>query len=101
MLMRALHTLLWMAGVGHIRDTQCGFKLFSRSAGRILFPRQRLSTWMFDVELLMLCRRYEIEVREVDVEWQEIRGSKLNLVKDSIGMFLDLILLKIRYSLFW
>jgi len=39
-LMHGLHLILRIVGVGHIHDTQCGFKLFSRSAARQIFPNQ-------------------------------------------------------------
>lgn len=39
----------------NIRDTQCGFKIFSRDAAKILFATQHLERWAFDVELLFLC----------------------------------------------
>ncbi|KAH7874880.1 nucleotide-diphospho-sugar transferase [Lentinula edodes] len=90
MLMRCLHTLLLIVGVGHIRDTQCGFKLFSRPAARKMFPYQHLPSWMFDVELLLLAKAQNIPVREVDVQWHEVGGSKLNVVKASLGMLRDL-----------
>lgn len=88
--MRCLHTLLLIVGVGHIRDTQCGFKLFSRPAARKMFPYQHLPSWMFDVELLLLAKAQNIPVREVDVQWHEVGGSKLNVVKASLGMLRDL-----------
>ena len=39
----------------NIKDTQCGFKIFSREAARRIFPTQHLERWAFDIELLMLC----------------------------------------------
>ncbi|KAJ3997693.1 glycosyltransferase family 2 protein [Lentinula boryana] len=94
LLMRSLHTLLLLAGVGHIRDTQCGFKLFSRPAARKLFPHQHLPSWMFDVELLLLAKAQNIPVREVDVQWHEVGGSKLNVVQASLGMLRDLVVIR-------
>jgi dolichyl-phosphate beta-glucosyltransferase len=35
--MYGFHTILRIFGVGYVRDTQCGFKLFSRSAAQQLF----------------------------------------------------------------
>jgi len=93
-LMYGLHTVLRIAGVGHIRDTQCGFKLFSRAAARALFPRQHLSTWIFDVELLLLARTLQIPVAEVPVTWHEVAGSKLSVVRDSLQMLRDLLVLR-------
>jgi dolichyl-phosphate beta-glucosyltransferase len=97
--MYALHTLLRIVGVGHIKDTQCGFKLFSRPAARLLFPAQHLSTWMFDVELLLLARAHRIPVAEVPVAWTEIPGSKLSVVRDSLGMLRDLCILRANWAL--
>jgi dolichyl-phosphate beta-glucosyltransferase len=92
--MYGLHTVLRIAGVGHIRDTQCGFKLFSRAAARALFPRQRLASWIFDVELLLLAKTLGIPVAEVPVNWHEVAGSKLSVVRDSLQMLRDLLVLR-------
>jgi hypothetical protein len=40
--------------LGAVRDTQCGFKLFTRPTAALLFPPMNLSRWSFDVELLVL-----------------------------------------------
>jgi len=93
-LMYGLHTILRIVGVGHIRDTQCGFKLFSRSAAQQIFPVQHLATWIFDVELLLLAKQLGIPVAEVPVEWHEVAGSKLNVVIDSLQMLKDLLVLR-------
>ncbi|KAI9464689.1 Alg5-prov protein [Boletus coccyginus] len=93
-LMYGLHTILRIVGVGHIRDTQCGFKLFSRRAAQQIFPAQHLATWIFDVELLLLAKQLGIPVAEVPVEWHEVAGSKLNVVKDSLQMLRDLLVLR-------
>jgi dolichyl-phosphate beta-glucosyltransferase len=87
-------TVLRIAGVGHVRDTQCGFKLFSRAAARELFPRQHLATWIFDVELLLLAKTLGITVAEVPVTWHEVSGSKLSVVRDSLRMLRDLLILR-------
>lgn len=93
-LMYGLHTILRIVGVGHIRDTQCGFKLFSRRAAQQIFPVQHLATWIFDVELLLLAKQLGIPVAEVPVQWHEVAGSKLNVVKDSLQMLRDLLVLR-------
>lgn len=93
-LMYGLHTILRIVGVGHIRDTQCGFKLFTRRAAQEIFPAQHLATWIFDVELLLLAKQLSIPVAEVPIEWHEVAGSKLNVVKDSLQMLRDLLVLR-------
>ncbi len=44
------------AGLSY-RDTQCGFKLFSRRAFQEIFRRQRLDRFGFDVEILYLAKK--------------------------------------------
>ncbi|KAI0794752.1 glycosyltransferase family 2 protein [Fomes fomentarius] len=93
-LMYGLHTILRIVGVGHIRDTQCGFKLFSRRAAQRIFPYQHIATWIFDVELLLLAKAQNIPVEEVFIVWHEVGGSKLNVVRDSLQMLRDLLVLR-------
>lgn len=54
---------------------------------------------MFDVELLIKAQLLDIPVIEVPIAWHEVPGSKLSLVSDSIGMFRDLVVLRINYAL--
>ncbi|KAF8202407.1 glycosyltransferase family 2 protein [Pholiota molesta] len=98
-LMYGLHTILRLVGVGHIRDTQCGFKLFSRSAAQQIFPAQHLPTWIFDVELLLLAKQLHIPVAEVPIEWHEVAGSKLNVVTASVQMLRDLLIVRANHCL--
>ncbi|KAF8159375.1 Alg5-prov protein [Crassisporium funariophilum] len=98
-LMYGLHTILRIVGVGHIRDTQCGFKLFSRSAAQQIFPAQHLPTWIFDVELLLLAKQLRIPVAEVAIEWHEVAGSKLNVVTASVQMLRDLLIVRANHIL--
>jgi len=36
--MYGFHVLVYVLGVKTIKDTQCGFKMFTREAARRLFP---------------------------------------------------------------
>ncbi|KAK9794341.1 hypothetical protein WJX73_005618 [Symbiochloris irregularis] len=76
-LMRGFHLLVMLVAGGAVRDTQCGFKLFTREAAQLLYGNQRLQRWCFDVELLFLASRLGIPVAEVAVAWTEIPGSKI------------------------
>ncbi|TFK48407.1 glycosyltransferase family 2 protein [Heliocybe sulcata] len=93
-LMYGLHTVLRIVGVGHIRDTQCGFKLFNRPAARAIFPAQHITNWIFDVELLLLAKQLKIPVAEVPIEWHEVPGSKLNVMMASLQMLRDLLVMR-------
>jgi len=87
-----------VGGVKGIRDTQCGFKLFTRRAAQLVFPLQHVERWSFDVELLYLAQRAGIPITEVPVQWMEIAGSKLSIVKATINMMTDMALMRYKYS---
>ncbi|RDL31427.1 Nucleotide-diphospho-sugar transferase [Venustampulla echinocandica] len=56
-LMHSFHLLLRLLtppATSRIRDTQCGFKLFSRAALPHIVPYMHVEGWIFDVEMLML-----------------------------------------------
>src|SRR3989338_5242147 len=45
-----------ISGLWEIRDTQRGFKLFSKRAAEAIFPRQTIATWGFDIEVLLIAK---------------------------------------------
>jgi dolichyl-phosphate beta-glucosyltransferase len=73
-----------------IEDTQCGFKLFTRPAAEFVFKQQRSDSFSFDVEILYLAQRVGMTIHEVPINWQNIPGSKVNLVLDALKMFRDI-----------
>lgn len=79
-----------------IKDTQCGFKLFTREAARKIFTKLTIDRWGFDVEILYLAKKYCFKVKEQPVTWLNSEGSKVNPVKDSIKMFFEIV--KIRWN---
>lgn len=99
-LMYGFHALVMFLCGGHgVRDTQCGFKLFTRRTARILFSTLHIERWAFDVELLMIAARLRIPIVEVAVKWTEIDGSKLNVLASTIQMLRDLVLIRMCYLL--
>ena len=74
-----------------IADTQCGFKMFSRAAALFLFRRQRADRFSFDVELLYIAHKAQLTIKEVPINWTNVPGSKVNLVRDSLCMFRDVL----------
>ncbi|KAM7492040.1 hypothetical protein LguiA_034961 [Lonicera macranthoides] len=75
---QGFHIVVLLAAGPGIRDTQCGFKMFTRAAARKLFTNIRLKRWCFDVELVYLCKWFRIPIKEISVKWSEIPGSKVN-----------------------
>jgi dolichyl-phosphate beta-glucosyltransferase len=77
MLGRAFRKLASVWVVGPIQDTQCGFKGFTRTAAQDLFARQRITSIVFDVELIYLARRRGYRIATVPVRWADRRGSRM------------------------
>ena len=60
-----------------VRDTQCGFKLFSAAAVERLLPELRETGWLFDVELLALADAFGLRIVERAVRWGDRAGSRV------------------------
>ena len=82
----------------HYRDTQCGFKAFTRRAAHMIFPLQHIERWGFDPEVLYLAQKFGLKVDEVPVKWAHRDGTRLNPLRDGIRMFGEM--LKIRWYSF-
>jgi len=90
-LMRQLYGRLFNFGLRIVlgldfRDTQCGFKAFTREAAQIIFPRQHIERWGFDPEILFLAKKFKLRTDEVPVEWAHDHRSKISPLRDGIRM---------------
>jgi hypothetical protein len=82
---RAFHLLASLWVVGPVQDTQCGFKGFRRAAAQDLFARQRVTSIVFDVELIYLARRRAYRIAIVPIRWFDKRGSRMR-ARPSLAM---------------
>lgn len=103
-LMKGMHLCVAILCPTDVKDTQCGFKLFTRAAAASLFSNLHLERWAFDIELIQLCPRLNIPIAEVAVRWQEIEGSKLiqsklDIITTSLTMLRDMLCVRLCYSL--
>lgn len=72
----------WLAAAwvtGPVPDTQCGFKGFRREVAHDLFAQQRLTSIVFDAELIHLARRRGYSIANVPVQWSDKRGSRMRV----------------------
>lgn len=89
------------------KDTQCGFKAFSKQAVERIIPEIK-SEWGvvhfkggavnagFDVELLYLAKKYGFKIAEVDVEWRYVDTERVQMGKDALAAIYDM--LRIRWN---
>jgi len=93
---RVFNLLVNLLLLPQITDTQCGFKLFRRAVARRIFSQQHADGFSFDVEILFLAKRAGFKITEVPINWTNVPGSKVNLIKDSLLMFIDVVRFRLR-----
>ncbi|MEI7541930.1 MAG: dolichyl-phosphate beta-glucosyltransferase [bacterium] len=79
-----------------IHDTQCGFKSFTKKASKLIFSKQTIVGFGFDVEILFIAHSHKLSIKEAAVEWYNAPGTKVSFFKDSLRMFAELF--KIRLN---
>jgi dolichyl-phosphate beta-glucosyltransferase len=79
-----------------LQDTQCGFKCFRGMVAEDLFRRQTLMGWSFDVEILFIARQLSYKVIELPIHWYYNPHSKINVVRDSFKMGVDLLTIRLN-----
>lgn len=96
-LMGRIYNLLLRLVLGlNYKDTQCGFKAFTRDAAQAIFSAQRVERWGFDPELLFLAHKFGFKVTEVPVVLAHADESKINPIGDGLRMFHEM--LSVRWN---
>ena len=83
-----------------ITDTQCGAKLFRRDLIVRIMPLLGITRWAFDVDLLYQVRKSGSPIKEISTTWHDVKGSKLDVGKASLEMFMSLVRLRLMHSPF-
>lgn len=81
-------------------DTQCGFKMFSRSAVNELLPYMHENGFIFDVEILYWARRLKMKALEVGVTWENDEESKITFLKGPVHMMWKLLSFRLRILIY-
>jgi dolichyl-phosphate beta-glucosyltransferase len=79
MLGKVFHSVAAAWVTGPVPDSQCGFKGFRREVGQDLFARQRITSIVFDAEVIHLARRRGYTMAIVPVQWADKRGSRMRV----------------------
>lgn len=84
---RTFNKVVQALAVPGIRDTQCGFKMFTQPASQEIFGRCQVDHFAFDVEALYLAKRvFGLRIAEVPVRWAHQEGSKVRFFRDAWRM---------------
>lgn len=86
-----------------IKDTQCGFKLFSERAAKKIFSLQRVNGFGFDIETLYIARKLGFSIKEIPIEWIPNTNSTVRIIRDSLRIIAELLSIRLndilgRYS---
>jgi dolichyl-phosphate beta-glucosyltransferase len=87
---RLFNLFVRVIAVPGVRDTQCGFKLFSGAAATSLFAHARVDGFAFDVEILFLARRLGLAVREIAIDWRARHDGRMTFARGATA-FSDVI----------
>ena len=93
---RAFNLMLRLVLGLRFKDTQCGFKAFTRAAAQAIFPLQNIERWGFDPEILYLAKRFHFKVAEVPVVWSHREGTQIHPLRDGLRMLGEV--MRIRWN---
>ncbi|MBX7258718.1 MAG: glycosyltransferase family 2 protein [Candidatus Hydrogenedentes bacterium] len=93
---RIFNVILRALGLTHFRDTQCGFKGFSAAACEIVFTRQTIEGFGFDVELLYIAAKHGMRVVQVPVRWRNSKKTTVNPITDSARMVAEAVSIRLK-----
>lgn len=90
------YELLRLVLLPEVRDTNCGFKLFSHKVIKPVFLRAKINRWGYDAEVLFLAHRLGYTIKEVPVKWTHFAGSKVKVVDAMVQTLGELASIKIN-----
>ena len=73
-----------------MKDTQAGFKLFTREAAFVVFRQQTILGWGFDMEILALAKRAGFTLHEAPIVWHDEAGSNVRVGSAAIQTLKEL-----------
>jgi len=77
-----------------IKDTQCGFKCFTKKASQEIFKRCKINGFSFDVEALLIGKKLGFKIKDIPVQWVNSPESRVHPIKHSLLMIKELLQIK-------
>ena len=69
------------------KDTQCGAKIFKKDIAKYLVKNSKEKGWIFDVELLNICKKKNYKILEFPINWQDDEGSHISTLDGIKSLF--------------
>ncbi len=82
----------------NFKDTQCGFKLFKKEVGKVLFSELKTKGFAFDVEILYRAVKKYCKIKEVSITWSNSLQSKVTIFREPFKMLYSICKINILYQ---
>lgn len=79
-----------------IKDTQCGFKVFTRQAAMRILKLTKIRRFAFDAEIVFLAKKFGYKIKELPINLQNPQNSHIKIISDSLNMATDLIRIRVN-----
>ncbi|MCG9874627.1 MAG: glycosyltransferase [Leptospiraceae bacterium] len=73
-----------------VNDTQCGLKFIKKSSHDRLKKFMINKRWIWDTEIVILAELFEINIKEIGIDWSEMKGSKFHFFRDSLEILFNI-----------
>jgi dolichyl-phosphate beta-glucosyltransferase len=83
---RVFATVIRLGITGEMYDTQCGFKAFQSNTAQELFSLLQSRGFAFDVELLYIALKYNMEIRRIPMRYRASTGTTVHPFIDGPAM---------------
>ncbi|MFC1517584.1 dolichyl-phosphate beta-glucosyltransferase [Candidatus Margulisiibacteriota bacterium] len=94
---RIFNLLVRIIALPGIKDSQCGFKLFTRKTYRLLIQKQTIFGFSFDVEYLYIARKNDLKFKEIGVKWSNDFNTRVSVLSSAPTMLINLFKIKWRH----
>ena len=95
----------FLIGLNNIKDTQCGFKAFKRTAALTIIDKLKVFKKQknikgssvkagFDLEFLFLANKLGYKIKELPVSWRHVETKNVNFIADTIETMKDILTIK-------
>ena len=64
-----------------IKDTQCAVKIFKNETAKLISNRCKQTGWIFDIDVLLICKNYKKKLLQLPVKWEVKDGSNMSFAQ--------------------
>ena len=90
------NTLIRLVLGSSFKDTQCGFKVFTKEQAHTIFDRITIERFGFDIEMIVLARKLGYQVKELPVKWIDSPDSRVHPIFGTLNTFWELLKIKAK-----